>query len=258
MRSGTEQYLNEYGPACRSRLAKNFEIELTEFSILVDKMKEPLIAFRQELMVDSAEVAREHAYGLMHKGINALVAGFELALSGFGSEPNILYRNSVEICAVGWDIVSNEKSLIKFLKNSNFESSSSIKSVAKVDVLYGFLWGMLSNHFVHVNKDNRTPPIRDSSIGRIYQPLGFIPAGEEEANRVNIEAGLLVAHRCLQLIEITFFPYVKNPEAVRESVPGKSVEKHVSDRHAVFAKSFEETCAKINKKKVAEGDAPPK
>lgn len=249
MRSGTEQHLNEHGPACRSRLAKHYEIELNEFSILVDKMKEPLTTFRQDLGGDGAEIARQHAYGLMYKGINALVSGFELALSGYAFEPDILYRNSIEICAVGWDIVTNEKSLSKFLKDSNFKSTSSINALSKVDGDYGFLWGVLSNHRVHVNKDNRTLPIRDSSIGRAYQQLGFIPIGEEEKNRINFEFSLMVAHRCLQLIETTFFPWVKNPEAIRESVSGKFVERHVSDRHSGFEKSFKESVAKIEEKK---------
>lgn len=235
------EYLQESGPECKRRLTQTYAAEIIEFSILTNKMRETLAAY-QANRSGSTHTARDVAYGLMTKGVNTMMAGFELALSGYYWEPPILFRNAVEGCATAWDVAQNEKSFALWQSNKPFKSADSISMLAKEDKVYGKIWGHLSNMNVHTTQANSSPAMFLIDDTPTFQLFGLVPQDKEETRRFTIEFSIFASLVCLQLAEIVFFPFVTDPETLTKSGQGGFARNKVSERHRCFVDAFERTC----------------
>ncbi len=235
-----DEYLTEVSPECRGRLIRTFAEEITEFMYLIGKKRETLLAFATQSTAYERTSARGVAYGLMHKSANTLMASFELALSGYQLEPPILFRNAIEGCSVAWDIVGNKKVFENFQASKKFHSTDSINRIRKINKFYARLWDHLSQSSVHTSKKNSNPVMFRGPAGLVIPPYGFIPAGKEETSRYVVEFALMVAHACLHLTEVVFYPFVSDPETTAETGVGL-VSLSITERHQRFVDSFEKT-----------------
>jgi hypothetical protein len=235
------EYLHDSGPECKSRLTKTYAAEIIEFSFLTNKLRETLTAYQSNRSGD-AHTALDVAYGLMTKAVNTMMAGFELALSGYYWEPPILFRNAVEGCATAWDVAQNENSFTLWQSSKPFKSADSISMLAKEDKLYGKIWGHLSNMNVHTTQLNSSPTAFLIDGQPTFQLFGFVPRGKEETRRFAIEFSIFAAFVCLQLTEIVFFAFASDPETLTKSDQDGFARNKVSERHRCFLESFERTC----------------
>lgn len=235
------KYLEDSGPECRNRLAQTFAAEVVEFSYLTNKIWETLSSYEANRS-GTAHSARDVAYGLMTKGVNTMMAGFELALSGYYWEPPILFRNAVEGYAAAWDVAQNKKRFTLWQSNKTFKSADSISMLAKEDKIYGKLWGHLSNMNVHTMQANSSPAMFRLDGGPTFQVFGLVPRGKEETRRFTIEFSIFAAMVCLHLTEIVFFPFAFDPETLTKSDQDGFARRKVSERHRRFVDSFERTC----------------
>lgn len=238
-------YLNDSGPECKKRLMAHYAEEVAEFSHLLSKQQETLAEYSVRRSVSSPLAQREVAFGLMVKSANTLMAGFEIALSGYYWESPILFRNAVEGCATAWDLVHNETSYATWQGKKLFKSAESVARLAKEDAVYGRFWGNLSNSNVHTNQGNSSPAqLLIDGVPKM-QTFGLVPNGKEESRRFNIEFALLCAHVCLQLTEVVFFPFISQAETVTKADNEDFVRVVTSARHRRFVDSFEQTCKRM-------------
>lgn len=93
----------------------------------------------------------------MIKGANTLMAGFELSLNGYFWETPILLRNALEEFASAWDIVHNPERLEIWKANKNFKSTDSISNAKEINPVIGPFYGLLSQMYTHINKNNASP-----------------------------------------------------------------------------------------------------
>jgi hypothetical protein len=240
MTNCSDEYLTEISLECRGRLIRTFSEEITEFMYLLSKMRGTLQAFSAESAEQERMSARGFAHNLMHRGANTLMASFELALSGYQIEPPILFRNAIEVCALAWDIVGDKKIFASFQKDKKFHSADSINRIRKVNKFYAKLWDNLSQASVHISKKNHCPVMFRGAAGPLIPPYGFIPVGKEETSRYVVEFALMVAHACLHLAEVVFYPFISDPETTVETGVGL-LSLSITERHQRFVASFEQT-----------------
>jgi hypothetical protein len=245
MPSDINEYLNSAGPDCKRRLIKTYANEVEQFSYLVGKIKETLAEFSYRRSSLSDPSRRDIAFGLMYKCVNTLMAGFELALSGYYWEPPILHRNAVEGCAAAWDIALNDKSFELWQGKKHFKSADSIARLSKEDNFFGKFWGHLSNQNVHTTQLNSSPTFFTMDGTHKFQVFGYVPEGKEETRRFVIEISVFAADVCLNLTEMVFFPFALQPETLVKSENDGHVRRHTSERMSRFREAFEQTCRKM-------------
>lgn len=237
MIDNTKQYLTEMSADSKRRGVERFSSEAGEFSILLGKMTQTLQTFHRQAG-DSASPAKRVAFGLMTKAANTLMAGFELALTGYRWEPSTLYRTALEGCAVGWDVVHNADRFDQWKadESKKFDSTHSISRVKEVSSIFGPMYGLLSKMNVHTPPINSSPNMFPGVDGGspTFQLYGFTPPGKESARSGEIYISLFVAFICLQLTELIFHQYAADLETL-DPIPGQLLMKaRVSDRHRAF------------------------
>jgi hypothetical protein len=227
------KYLRELSPKTKARITAHFASEVEEFSVLVGTMIATLQRYHAVNPVYDSGDPKHPAFGLMTKGANSLMAGFELALSGYMWEPPVLLRSALEGCAVAWDIVHNADRFTTW-NSGKFDATDSISNVKKVIEPVGRLYGFMSNMNVHTKPLNSSPPMLASDSGPKFQLFGLTPLGKEIIRKGEIHFALLVAHVSLQLTELVFHPYSVELETI-EKTPGTDLVKtRVSARHQRF------------------------
>lgn len=119
------KYLNELTVDSKKRGTDYFKEEVEEFSLLLSKIISPLQNYNSIIKTPKKDDPKFIGYGLMTKGANTLMAGFELSLNGYLWEPPILLRNALEVFASAWDIIHNPKRLELWQDHKSFKSTGS-------------------------------------------------------------------------------------------------------------------------------------
>ena len=244
----TKQYLTDLSMDSKRRGLEQFSSEVDEFSILLGKMNQALQRFHRETS-DSAPASKRVAFGLMTKAASTLMAGFELALTGYRWEPSALYRAALEGCAVAWDVVHNAGRLVQWNTDEikKFNSTHSITRVKDVIAVFGPMYGLLSKMNVHTSPINSSPNMFPGVDGAepTFQLYGATPPDQEAARSSEIYFSLFVAFICLQLTELVFYQHATDLETM-ERVPGQLLMKSkVSDRHRAFVDEMKRVFQKM-------------
>lgn len=228
------KYLWELSAEAKARITTYFGSEVEEFSFLIATLIATLQRYhRQNLIYDDRD-PKQVAFGLMTKSANTLMAGFELALTGYMWEPPVLLRSALEGFATAWDIVQNKDRFATWTARKKFDSTDSISSLKKIIGPIGKMYGFMSSKNVHISPLNSSPPMLTSDSGPKFQFFGLTPPGKESRSKGEIYFALLVAHVCLQLTELVFHNYSIELETI-EKIPGTDlVRTKISARHRRF------------------------
>jgi hypothetical protein len=224
-------YLRQLGPNSTARLTVYFAAEVEEMSLLVSRAMEALQNYHKINPQHDPENPMQVAFGLMTKGVNTLMAAFQLSLSGYLWEPSILLRSALEGFATAWDLVHNLARFEQWKTNRKFDSTYSISSVKEVSEEIGKLYGLLSKVNVHTSPLNSSPSMVVADGEPVFQFFGLVSPGKEEIRNTEIYLSLFVSYVCLQLTELVFHQYADELETI-ERIPGKDlVRTKVSERH---------------------------
>lgn len=234
MKDTVLKYLCELAPESKARLSKHFTEEVEELSTLISRIIQTLQNYQKLNPIYDDSDSRQVAYALMTKGVNTLMAAFELALSGYLWEPPILLRNALEGFASAWDIVHNKTRFKAWQTKKRFRSTDSISNLKKAIEPIGQMYGLLSNMYAHISPINASPSFVVVDNEPKLQFFGFIRSGKEDIRAGEIYISLISAFVGLQLAELTFHQYSHRLETI-EKIPGTdSVRMKVSERHSKF------------------------
>lgn len=228
------KYLRELSPEARTRVAAHFSNEVGEFAFLAAKITETLQHYHARHPGHDENNPKEVAFALMTKGANTLMAGFELALTGYMWEPPVLFRSALEGFAVAWDLVHNEQRFLTWKSRGKFDSTRSISNLKKAIDPVGEMYGFLSNMFVHTGPLNSSPPMLIVGGEQKFQFFGLLARGKEHLRKGEICFALLAAYICLQLTELVFHDYSFGLETIEKISGTDFVRTVVSPRHRPF------------------------
>lgn len=234
MQERIKRYLNELTADSKKRVTDYFKEEVDEFSLLISKIIIPLNNYISIIEAPEKDDPKFIGYGLMTKGANTLMAGFELSLNGYLWEPPILLRNALEGFASAWDIVHNPKRLELWKDNRSFKSSGSITNAKEIIPVIGSFYGLLSNMYTHITQLNASPSFVLVDDNPKLQFFGLIRNGKEKIRQGEIYLCLIITFMCLQMAELCFHQYLNEFETI-EKIPGKLYVKiKVTERHKKF------------------------
>src|SRR3989304_6786262 len=229
-----KRYLNELTVDSKKRVTDYFKEEVDEFSLLISKIIIPLQNYISTIKTPAKDDPKYIGYGLMTKGANTLMAGFELSLNGYLWEPPILLRNALEGFASAWDIVHNPKRLEMWKANKYFKSTDSITNAKEIISIIGPFYRLLSNMYAHIKQENASPSFVLLEDNPKLQFLGLIRNGKEKIRQGEIYLCLIVTFMCLQMTELCFHQYLSEFETI-EIFPGELyVKNKVTERHKKY------------------------
>jgi len=229
-----KRYLNELTVDSQKRVTDYFKEEVDEFSLLISKIIIPLQIYISTIKTPAKDDPKYIGYGLMTKGANTLMAGFELSLNGYLWEPPILLRNALEGFASAWDIVHNPKRLEMWKANKYFKSTDSITNAKEIISIIGPFYGLLSNMYAHIKQENASPSFVLLEDNPKLQFFGLIRNGKEKIRQGEIYLCLIVTFMCLQMTELCFHQYLSEFETI-EIFPGELyVKNKVTERHKKY------------------------
>lgn len=234
MEAAVLKYLRELSPEARTRVAMHFSSEVGEFAFLVAKITETLQHYHARHPSHDDNDPKEVAFALMTKGANTLMAGFELALTGYMWEPPVLFRSALEGFAVAWDLVHNEPRFLTWKARGKFDSTKSISNLKKAIEPIGEMYGLLSNMYVHTGPLNSSPSMFVVGEEQKFQFFGLLSRGKEQLRKGEVCFALLAAHVCLQLTELVFHNYSFGLETIEKISGTDFVRTVVSPRHRQF------------------------
>lgn len=234
MNESVLKYLRELSAEVKARITNYFSSEVEEFSFLTEKMIETLQRYHSQNPIFDQLDSKHVAFGLMTKGANTLMAGFEIVLTGYMWEPPILFRSALEGFATAWDIVNNEARFATWKADKKFDSTDSISNLKKAIEPVGKMYGLLSNMNVHTSPLNSSPAMLVSESGPKFQFFGLTPIGKENVRKGEIYFALLTAYVCLQLTELIFHNYSPGLETIEKIHGTDSARLKVSARHRKF------------------------
>ena len=226
MQETIKRYLNELTVDSKKRVTDYFKEEVDEFSLLISKIIIPLQNYTSKIKTPAKDDPKYIGYGLMTKGANTLMAGFELSLNGYLWEPPILLRNALEGFASAWDIVHNPKRLEMWKANKYFKSTDSITNAKEIISIIGPFYGLLSNMYAHIKQENASPSFVLLEDNPKLQFFGLIRNGKEKIRQGEIYLCLIVTFMCLQMTELCFHQYLSEFETI-ERFPGELYVKRV-------------------------------
>jgi len=235
MISTTKNYLLMLSSESRERSIQFFSAEVEEFSILLGKLVQTLQNFHRAETTFNEGDPKQVAYGLMTKNANTLVAGFELAITGYREEPFILQRSALEGFATAWDLAHNPKRFAAWRHNKKFDSTVSISNLKREISAVGLMYGFLSNMKIHTAPINSLPAVFQSETGPILQLFGFVPEGKEQIRKTEVMFSLLTSYACLQVTELVFHRYATELETIAPTSEQDRVTSIISARHRPFA-----------------------
>ena len=228
------KYLNELSADSKKRVTEYFKEEVEEFSLLISKIISPLQNYISITKAPEKDDSKFIGYGLMTKGVNTLMASFELSLNGYFWEPPNLLRNALEGFASAWDIIHNPKRLELWKDHKSFKSTVSITNAKEINRVIGPLYGLLSNIYTHTSPLNASPSFVLLEDNPKLQFFGLIRNGKENIRQSEIYLCLIITFICLQMTELCFHQYSTEHETI-EKIPGKLyVKTKVTKRHQRF------------------------
>jgi hypothetical protein len=234
MQSAVLQYLEGLSVDSRARVSKHFDQEVREFAYLSAKLVATLQRFHAHHPSQDADNARQVAFQLMTRGANTLMAGFELVLTGYMGESEVLLRGALERFAVAWDLVHNPDRFAAWKVDKKFDSTDSISRLKKEVEPVGNLYGYLSNLHVHITPKNSSSSMFLVEGDPKFQFFGYLSPGKEHLPKGQIYFSLFLAYVLLQLTEVVFHAYCDGFETI-EQIPSEDLVRNViSERHRKF------------------------
>ena len=234
MHATVQKYIDELSADSRGRVSKHFEREVSEFALLSAKLVRTLQNFHALHPQSDAGNPRQVAFSLMTKGANTLMAAFELILTGYIGEAEVLLRNALERFAVAWDVVHNPDRFAAWKGGKKFDSTDSIARLKKELEPVGKLYGYLSNMHVHTTPLNSSPSMLVVEGAPKFQFFGYLAPGKEHIPKGQVYFALFCGYVLLQLTEIVFHAYSDGLETI-EKIPGQDLVRNVvSQRHQEF------------------------
>lgn len=240
MQTAVLNYLDKLSAESRRRISKHFEQEVEEFAVLSSKLVSSLQRFHASHPSHDPVDPKHVAFALMTKGANTMMAGFELVLTGYMGESEILFRSALERFAVAWDVVHNPDRFVAWKEGNKFDSTDSISRLKKEVEPVGKLYGYLSNIHVHTTPKNSSPSMFIEAGVQKFQFFGFLNLGKEHLPKGRIYFALFCAYVFLQLTELVFHMYCDQLETI-ETIPGTdTVRNVVSERHRKYVEVMKE------------------
>ena len=232
MQAAVRNYIDALSSDSRDRVSKLFAREIDEFALLTAKLVSALQRFHARHPAFEGDSPTHIAFSLMTKSANALMAGFELVLTGYSGESEVLFRTALERSAVAWDVVHNPDRFASWKNNKKFDSTESISRLKREVEPVGRLYGYLSNLYVHITPQSSLPSmILEDDTPKFF---GYLSPGKEHLPKGRIYFALFCAYVLLQLTEIVFHAYCDELETI-ERLQGKDlVQNIVSKRHQEF------------------------
>lgn len=191
------------------KIAKSFD------KIAMNDLKEV-----SEIYSDAAAILLPHYIGqdfedqslfptcarLLDNVLATFTASVEVARHGYRRQYGTLARVAVETLCTILHLMLKPESLDEF-HGGKFKSSKAINTANKVLPIFGGLYGLLSNQFVHITSAHASfEPLIEYKEGE--EPLGFI------LPNIRLTAWLIYV-----VTELVFFPHVSNPRYWRSALP---------------------------------------
>ena len=129
----------------------------------------------------------------------SLIGTLELIRNGYRLQPGLLLRNSSEICATILDIFMDKERYSEYI-NRQLKSNKSITRASKVVPLFGKMYGLFSDMYVHINDLHST----DMRISGYSDP-------KEVPLAMNLFFSHMVLWALLLVTELVFFDVVLTP-----------------------------------------------
>ncbi|MCX6789863.1 MAG: hypothetical protein NTZ42_04680 [Candidatus Gribaldobacteria bacterium] len=145
---------------------------------------------------------------LFWTALNTYLAAIELFRRGYGKEPQMLIRNTLETFSAAYDIhIYPHKLNILQQRPKDFDSKQSIKIAKKIHPIIGQMWGKLSAEYSHVGVlhtlPHKTAPL---CVGGLFDSedqnaviCGMLPP-------LNLALDILSS-----VLELTFITEIQNP-----------------------------------------------
>lgn len=150
---------------------------------------------------------------LNHAG-TTFVAAVHLARGGFRRQYMVLIRSVIEAVAVVIRLCSDPKALNKFHAGVR-DSTKAVSAAKKVFPLFGHIYGMLSNEFVHIGELHST-----------FEKMGDYSNKDEDLKLIieSMKTTALVMYVATELAFIEFVPHPRCWKIVARHEDGKMVE----------------------------------
>lgn len=165
---------------------------------------------------------------LLWRGMNTLIASFDLIRGGYGIEPLVVSRNALETSATALDLALNPQKYKDFVSRK-YKSSSAISVATKLIPIFGQFYGMLSNYYSHITYSSSYPQYYKDEQGVMNLVFGGM-YGEENKYYLNLNLGFVGTLQSifLAIAELIFFKYCENPQ-VWERIDDELKYKATSD-----------------------------
>jgi len=149
---------------------------------------------------------------LLWRGMNTLIASFDLIRGGYGIEPLIVSRNALETSATALDLALNPQKYKDFVLKK-YKSSNSISVATKVIPIFSQFYGMLSNYSSHITYSSSYPQYYKDEQGVMNLVFGGM-YGEENKYYLNLNLGVVGTLQSvfLAITEFIFFKYCESPQ----------------------------------------------
>lgn len=149
---------------------------------------------------------------LLWRGVNSIIASFELIRSGYGIEPLVVARNALETCTTAIDFYKNPKKFEVFQKKK-YKSSKSIDEAKKVIPAIGKFYGALTNFYSHISLFSSYPLYNEDDTGAAFLATGGVYGEDNEFNlNMNLSLISFLLSIYLASVEYIFFKFCKKSE----------------------------------------------
>jgi hypothetical protein len=181
----------------------DFANEIKDLNALFSETMAILIrAWHFDKTVQPPALRNAFFYLLMNAG-QSFVAALDLLRHGFRLQPGILIRGLIEnlttVCHLG-----QRPQDLRRLQDGSLSSTNTLAAAKKVIPIFGQLYGVFSDSFVHIGQNHLTfnPVVRCSP--------------DDEAVQANLSFLRMSAWLLYAVTELAFFPHVTNPRYWRE------------------------------------------
>jgi hypothetical protein len=149
---------------------------------------------------------------LLWRGMNTIIASFDLIRGGYGIEPLVVARNALETSATALDLALNQGKYKDF-KRKKYKSSNAISVASKIIPIFGQFYGILSNNYSHIAFSSSYPQYYKDEKGVVILISGGM-YGEENKYYLNLNLCLVGTLQSvfLAVTEFIFFKYCDSPQ----------------------------------------------
>lgn len=183
------EYFTKTIPELHKRFDDSHKNEIKELNEYVSKIFATLtriFSYPDQNKINEIQFASAM---LLWRGVNTIIASFELIRSGYGIEPLVVARNALETCTSAIDFYKNPNKYEDF-KKLKYKSSESIGEGKKVIPIIGVFYGLLTKFFSHVSLVSSFPLHYKDDTGRVILTTGGI-YGKNNEYYLNMNLALI-------------------------------------------------------------------